>query len=50
MQGRAARADDVQPGTRETHIARALSGPPSTWAAIAMDGGVADTACYYTGR
>jgi hypothetical protein len=29
---------------------RALSGPPSTGAAIAMDGGVADTACYYTGR
>ena len=26
------------------------SGPPSTGAAIAMDGGVADTACYYTGR
>jgi len=29
---------------------RTLSGPPSTRAAIAMDGGVADTACYYTGR
>ena len=27
-----------------------LNGPPSTGAAIAMDGGVADTACYYTGR
>jgi len=32
-----------------TH-ARRLSGPPSTRAAIAMDGGVADTACFYTGR
>jgi len=32
------------------HTTRALSGPPSTGAAIAMDGGVADTACYYTGR
>jgi hypothetical protein len=33
---------------------RTLSGPPSTSAAIAMDGGVRgvrpDTACYYTGR
>jgi len=27
------------------HTTRALSGPPSTGAAIAMDGGVADTAC-----
>ena len=32
------------------HTTRTLSGPPSTGAAIAMDGGVADTACYYTGR
>ena len=32
------------------HTTRTLSGPPSTRAAIAMDGGVADTACYYTGR
>ena len=29
---------------------RTLSGPPSTGASIAMDGGVADTPCYYTGR
>ena len=28
---------------------RTLSGPPSTGASIAMDGGVADTPCYYTG-
>ena len=34
----------------ETHNARALHRTPSTGAAIAMDGGVADTACYYTGR
>ena len=27
------------------HTTRTLSGPPSTGAAIAMDGGVADTAC-----
>jgi hypothetical protein len=32
------------------HTTRTLYGPPSTGAAIAMDGGVADTACYYTGR
>ena len=32
------------------HTTRTLSGPPSTGAAIALDGGVADTACYYTGR
>ena len=32
------------------HTTRTLSGAPSTRAAIAMDGGVADTACYYTGR
>jgi hypothetical protein len=32
------------------HTTRTLSGPPSTGAAIAMDGGVADTACNYTGR
>jgi len=32
------------------HTTRTLSRPPSTGAAIAMDGGVADTACYYTGR
>ena len=30
------------------HTTRTLSGPPSTGAAIAMYGGVADTACYYT--
>ena len=30
--------------------ARCALGPPSTRAAIAMDGGVADTACYNTGR
>ncbi len=35
---------------KRTQRARTLSGPPSTGAAIAMDGGVADTACYYTGR
>jgi hypothetical protein len=29
---------------------RTTSGPPSTRASIAMDGGVADTTCYYTGR
>ena len=29
---------------------RTTSGPPSTGAAIAMDGGVADTTCFYTGR
>jgi hypothetical protein len=29
---------------------RITSGPPSAGAAIAMDGGMADTACYYTGR
>jgi hypothetical protein len=29
---------------------RTLPGPPSTGAAIAMEGGVADTACYCTGR
>ena len=29
---------------------RMVSGPPSsTGVAIAMDGGMADTACYYTG-
>jgi len=32
------------------HTTRTLSGTPSKGAAIAMDGGVADTACYYTGR
>ena len=32
------------------HTTRTLSGPPSTGAAVAMDAGVADTACYYTGR
>jgi len=31
----------------ETQSPRTLSGPPSTGAAIAMDGGVADTACYF---
>ena len=30
--------------------ARMVPGPPSTGVAIAMDGGMADTACYYTGR
>ena len=34
----------------ETHTTHTLSGPPSTRAAIAMVGGVADTACSYTGR
>ena len=29
---------------------RTLSGPPSTRASIAMDGGVADTTWLYTGR
>ena len=29
---------------------RMVPGPPSTGVAIAMDGGMADTACYYTGR
>ena len=29
---------------------RIVPGPPSTGVAIAMDGGMADTACYYTGR
>jgi hypothetical protein len=38
------------PAAAVKHTTRALSGPPSTGAAIAMDGGVADTACYYTGR
>ena len=32
------------------HTSRTLSVPPSTRASIAMDGGVADTTCYYTGR
>ncbi len=33
----------------ETHNAHALRDPSTvTGAAIAMDGGVADTACYYT--
>ena len=29
---------------------RMVPGPPSTGVAIAMDGGMADTVCYYTGR
>ena len=29
---------------------RMVPGPPSTGVAIAMDGGMADTTCYYTGR
>ena len=29
---------------------RMVPGPPSTGVAIAKDGGMADTACYYTGR
>jgi hypothetical protein len=29
---------------------RTTSGPSSTRAFIAMDGGLADTTCYYTGR
>ena len=29
---------------------RMVPGPPSTGVAIAMDWGMADTACYYTGR
>ena len=33
-----------------TQRARMVPGPPSTGVAIAMDGGMADTACYYTGR
>ena len=33
-----------------TVTTRTTSGPPSTRASIAMDGGVADTTCYYTGR
>ena len=37
-------------GLAVKHTTRTLSGPPSTRTAIAMDGGVADTACYYTGR
>jgi hypothetical protein len=32
------------------HTTRTLSGPPSTRASIAMDGGVADTTWLYTGR
>ena len=33
-----------------TQRARMVPGPPSTGVAIAMDGGMADKACYYTGR
>ena len=29
---------------------RMVPGPPSAGVAIAMDGGMADTTCYYTGR